>query len=413
MMHRLILALSMLASVFAAPIANGEDAPQFRGPDRDGHFADTGLLKSWPEGGPTLAWEVDTIGMGYSSVSTVDGILYVTGMLGEDDGYLFALDTEGKELWRLKYGKETTDKQAPGARSTLTVEGTRGYLISGFGVVSCINLVEREFVWQVDTFERFGGKQIQWSIAESPLVDGERLYCMPGGPNAAMAALDKHTGETIWTTRDYSDASAYCSPNLIVHNGRRILVSMTAKGLIGVDAEDGTLLWTRDHPDRWDIHANTPVYSNGMLYYVAGSKVGGVMVRISEDGSDIAAIWTDTEMDVLHGGVVLKDGYIYGTAHNSGREMMCLSLETGEIQWRSSDISEGVTVYADGMLYIYEGPKKGIVSLVKATPDGFERRGQFKIEKGTAKHWAHPTIADGRLYIRRGEYLFAYDIQAN
>lgn len=397
----------------AAPQVMAADATQFRGPHRDGHFADTGLLKAWPEGGPRLLWENAEIGMGYASATVVRDTIYVPGMLNKNDGFLFALDLEGKEKWRLGYGPETEDKMAPGSRSTLTVDGDAGYLTSGFGVVLRIDLTNPRIDWQVDTLARFNGKQIQWAIAESLLVDEKYVYCMPGGPDAGLAALDKQTGETVWTSKGFGDASAYCSPNIIVHNGRRILVSMTAKGLVGADPDSGKVLWTHDHPDEWDIHANTPVYENGILYFVAGSEKGGVAFELSADGSAITPVWSDTEMDTLHGGVIVKDGYLYGTSHRSGREMMCLALKTGEIVWRSREVAESALVCADGMLYAYEGPTKGVVNLVKATPEGFERTGHFEITKGEAKHWAHPTIANGRLYIRRGEYLWAYDIRAN
>ncbi len=407
--------VSMLSLVLAGLLleaAHAGDARQFRGPERDGKFDEHGLLKAWPEGGPELLWEIDHIGMGYASPTVVDGTIYVPGMIEVNQGYLFSLSFDGKEKWRLKYGEETEDSQAPGARSTLTVDGDYGYLMSGLGVLYRIDLGAPAITWQVDLLKRFQGKQIQWAIAESPLVDEKLVYCMPGGPDAGLAALDKETGETVWTTKGFGDASAYCSPNIIVHNGRRILVSMTGKGLVGVDAASGEVLWTRDHPDQWDIHANTPVYADGMLYFVAGSKVGGVMLRLSDDGSELTEVWTDTALDTLHGGVVLHEGYIYGTAHRSAKEMLCLDLKTGKIMWRTPEVTEGALVFADGMLYNYEGPMRGVVSLIKATPEGFERTGEFKITKGEAKHWAHPVVANGTLYIRRGEYLWAYNVAA-
>lgn len=398
-----------LYSLFLQYVDAG-DARQFRGPNRDGKFDETKLLKAWPDGAPPLLWKLNTIGMGYASPTVVGDTIYVPGMIEGNAGYLFAFALDGTELWRLKYGQETEDSQAPGARSTLTVDGNFGYLISGLGVLYKFDLVGKSLVWQVDYLDRFKGTQIQWAIAESPLVDDTYVYCMPGGPDAAVVALDKGTGETAWTSKGLSDASAYCSPNIITHHGRRILVTMTAKGLAGLDAATGEVLWTKAHPDQWDIHANTPVYADGMLYYVAGSKAGGVMVKLSEDGSAITPVWTDKAMDTLHGGVVLLDGYLYGTSHRSGKEMLCLELKTGKIVWRTPDVTEGAVVYADGMLYNYEGPMAGNVSLIKATPQGFERTGKFKITEGTAKHWAHPVIAGGRLYIRRGEFLWAYDV---
>lgn len=390
--------------------AHAGDASQFRGPNRDGQYDEKGLLKTWPEGGPTRLWEVNCIGKGYASPSVVDGTIYVPGMLDANNGYLFALDMNGKELWRLNYGAETEDSQAPGARSTLTVDGPAGYLISGLGVVYKIDLPGHKVAWQVDMMERFRGEQIQWTIAESPLVDDKYVYCTPGGPDASIAALDKRTGETVWTTKGLSDKSAYCSPNIIVHNGHRILVTMTARLVVGVNPDTGAVLWTHEHPTDYDIHASTPVYADGKVYFVAGSKSGGGVLELSEDGSKAALKWSDTQMDTFHGGVVLKNGYIYGTAHESAREMLCLALDSGKIMWRTPEVTESAIVYADGMLYSYEGPKSGRVNLIRATPDGFERAGQFKITQGTAKHWAHPVIAGGRLYIRRGEYLWAYDV---
>lgn len=410
MLHRAVLCLALLG--FSLNAAHGGDARQFRGPERDGKFDEQGLLKAWPDGGPTLLWENGAIGLGYASPSIVGDTLYVPGMIETNTGSLFALALDGTEKWRLNYGPETEDSQAPGARSTLTVDGTSGYLISGLGVLYKIDLTQPSITWEIDLLKRFNGKAIQWAIAESPLVDEKYVYCMPGGPDAAVVALDKQSGETVWTTKGFGDASAYCSPNIINHNGRRILVSMTGKGLVGVDATSGEVLWTRVHPDQWDIHANTPVYSDGMLYFVAGSKAGGVMLQLSEDGSTITPVWTDTEMDTLHGGVVLHEGYIYGTTHRSGKEMLCLELKSGKIMWRTPEVTEGALVYADGMLYNYEGPMRGVVSLIKANPEGFERTGQFTITKGESKHWAHPVVAGGRLYIRRGEFLWAYDVAA-
>ncbi len=411
-MNRLTTGCLVAACVLATTLTHADEASQFRGPNRDGIFPGTHLLKAWPEGGPALAWKVTGIGMGYSSATVVGDTIYIAGMTGGNQGVLSALGLDGAKKWTLPYGKETQDKQAPGARSTLTVDGERGYLISGLGVVTCVDLSKRALLWQVDMLKRFKGKQIQWTIAESPLIDGGNLICTPGGPDASLAALNKLTGETVWTSKGLGDASAYCSPNIITHNGRRIIITMTAKYVVGVDAGTGEPLWTHEHPTDYDIHASTPVYANGMVYYSAGSKAGGGMLKLSEDGASVMVVWRDLNLDNFHGGFVERDGYLYGTTHRTTKEMICLEWATGKVAWRTKAVTEGAMVYADGMLYVYEGPKAGIVSLIKATPEGFERTGAFTVTQGTAKHWAHPTIAGGRLYIRRGDVLFAYAIGA-
>ena len=119
--------------------------------------------------------------------------------------------------------------------------------------------------------------------------------------------------------------------------------------------------------------------------------------------------WEDKTLDSQHHGVVLVDGYLYGSGHSNGG-LTCLEMATGKVMWTTKDVKGGAVVYADGMLYVYEGPKAGVVSLVKAVPTAFERTGMVEVKEGADNHWAHPVVANGRLYIRHGEALIAYDV---
>ncbi len=403
---------AIVALAFLSGAACAGDAPQFRGPNRDGRFVEQGLLKAWPEKGPSVAWAVNGIGKGFSSASVVQGKIYVTGMLNTDDGYLFELNDHGELQRRILFGKETLNKEAPGTRSTPTLDEDRAYLVSGLGVLYCIDLTNGEKKWEVNILEQFNAKNAMWDLAESVLVDGNRVICTPGGDDAVFAALDKMTGKILWTTKGLSDRTAYCSPVIITHKGRRILTSLTGSYVVGADAETGQLLWSQEHKTPWNIHAVTPLYEDGLLYYTGGDGVGGCALELSADGSSITTKWTDTNLDCIHYGVVLVDGYLYGTGNKAGGKLVCLEMATGKLMWSTKEVREGMTVYADGMLYVHEGPKSGIVSLVKAVPAGFERTGKFVLTEGTGQHWAHPTIANGRLYLRHGDALIAYDIKA-
>jgi len=345
------LALALILSI-PGILAQAADSPQFRGPERTGVFPETGLLKSWPETGPPVAWIAKGLGRGYSSVSVANESLYVTGMLDEDQGYLFVLNTGGAIERRFPYGKETLDKQAPGVRSTPTIDGDRLYLLSALGVVYCIDPGEQKTRWEVNILERFKAENNQWNLAESLLVDGDRVICTPGGPDAGVAALNKMTGETIWTTKGLSDMASYCSPIIVNHKGRRILLTETAKLVVGIDADTGNLLWTHDHPTDYDIHAVTPLYKDGLVYFTGGYGSGGGALELSPDGSAITVKWTDKSLDCQHDGVVLVDGYLYGTGHKTS-ELMCLEMATGKVMWRTKEVRQGVVVYADGMLYVY------------------------------------------------------------
>ncbi len=408
---RRTFAVVVLACLTFAGVAMAADSPRWRGPNGDGRFLDVGLLDTWPVGGPPLAWTATGLGEGCASVSVVGNTVYVAGMLGDNQGHIFMLDLDGNPIDDFTYGLETLDGQAPGPRSTPTIDGDRLYIMSGLGVAYCFDIPSRTQLWAVDVLDQFGGVQISWSIAESLLIDGNNLICTPGGSNA-IVALNKMTGATVWTTITLTDNSGYCSPIMITHNGRRIIVTMTAGYVVGVDPSNGTILWTHSHPTDNGVHAVTPVYANGTLYYTAGYASGGGTLNLSSDGSSITDGWTDTAtLDCQHDGVVVDNGYVYGTSNSLGSELVCLELATGAVPWTTPQIRQGSTVYADGMLYVYE-ESTGEVSLVRATPDGYTRTGVFTITQGTRSHWAHPTIANGRLYIRHGDALMAFNISA-
>jgi len=403
--------LSALLLVVPAVMAGAGDSPQFGGPDRDGRFEEQGLMKTWPEGGPPVAWVAKGFGKGYSSVAVVKGKIYLPTMLDDEIGYIFVLNLDGVIERKIPYGKETLEKQAPGARSTPTIDGDRLYILSGLGGLYGIDLTKNKIVWEANILERFKAKNNTWNLAESVLVDGDRVICTPGGPDAGVVALNKMTGETVWATKGLSDQASYCSADIVVHNGRRILLTELAKMVAGIDAGTGALLWTHEHITDYDIHAVTPIYKDGLIYYTGGYGSGGGVLELSKDGASVTSKWTDTNLDCQHDGVVLADGYLYGTGHKTSA-LMCLEMATGKLMWSTKDVRQGDVVYADGMLYVYEGPKSGIVDLVKAQPSGFERTGTFTVTEGTDNHWAHPVIAHGRLYIHHGDTLIAYDVAA-
>ncbi len=408
-MKRLIVVLAVVMSVSFTALTFAADSPQFRGQKGDGKFSDTGLLKKWPDGGPEKLWAISGIGKGYASVSVVGDTIYTAGMLDDKQGYVFALDLNGNIKKKVTYGKETQDNWAPGARSTPTIDGNRLYVMSGLGVLNCFDAGSLKKIWSVDTIAVFGAKIVKWSIAESVLIDGNNVICTPGGKDASVVALDKMTGKTVWTSKGLSDVHAYCSPNIIERGGNRLLITMTAKYVVGLDPANGKLLWKHEFTTKYDIHAVTPVYADGMLYYTGGYKSGGGMLKLSADGTSVTPGWKEPKLDCQHDGVVLVDGYIYGT-NQSGKELMCLELTSGKVMWKTKDVRKGAVVFADGMLYHYAD--SGSVNLIKPDPRSFQPMGTVKIPEGEDKHWTHPTIANGKLYIRHGTALVAFNISA-
>jgi len=394
----------------AVSIGSAAEWPQWQGPNRDAKSTETGLLKSWPEGGPKLLWATtEDLGLGYSTVSIAGGRIYTTGMFGKD-GYLFALDLDGQLKWKVRYGPEYL-KFGKGSRSTPTVDGDRIYIMSGMGLAACFGL-DGNLKWSVDTEKVFGGRNIRWGICESPLIDGDKVILTPGGTDASMVALDKMTGKTLWTTKGLSDRSAYCSPLHVKEGKKDLYVTLTEAHIVGVSPE-GKVLWQVPYQGQCQAHPNTPVYHDGQVYITSGYNAGGVMLKLTDDGSGAEVLWKDDVLDVHHGGVVLVDGFLYGAnwGSNARGDWVCLDWKTGKPRYETTWKCKGSISYADGMLYCYE-EKDGHVALVEATPEGFKPISTFQVTQGHDRHWAHPVVCGGRLYIRHGKTLLCHDVKA-
>jgi len=398
----------------SSPPEAGGFWPRFRGPNQDGKSTETGLLKKWPEGGPKMIWSVDGLGSGYSSVAVADGAIYTTGMVNRQ-GVLFAFDMDGRLKWKTTYGPEWR-KSMPGVRSTPTVDGDRVYVISGLGEVFCYETKTGRQIWTVDAFNKFGGKYGIWGIAESPLIDGDNIICTPGGSRATVVALNKMTGQTVWTCLVEGERHCYCSPILIERGPNRIIVTITDEFVLGIDARTGKLLWKDSQKDQFghnkQINPVSPIHHDGAVYATSGYDDGGALLALSDDGTGFKRKWVDTTLDCHHGGVVFVDGYIYGAnwRNNGDGSWCCLDWNTGKVMYETHWQCKGAITYADGMLYCYE-EKGGNLALVRATPEKFDVVSSFKVPLGDGRHWAHPVVCGGRLYVRHGDVLMAYDIK--
>ena len=403
----------ILTILLTGGVCLADDWPQFRGPNRSGKSAETGLLKKWPGAGPKLLWSVGGLGIGFSSVAVADGFIYTTGMLN-GEGFLFAYDLAGNLKWKVSYGPEW-QRSHRGTRTIPTVDDSRVYVFSGTGVLACFDTKTGKEKWTVDTVKKFGGKNIMWGIAESVLIVGANAICTPGGKDASVVALDKITGQTVWTSKGLSERSSYCSPALIETGNAKLIVTMLERSVVGLDIKTGRVLWKDRIKEGIGRHNHpvTPLYHDGYIYITAGYDKGGVKYRLSADGTKISKKWEDATLDVHHGGVVLVDGYLYGANWNSNArgDWACLDWANGKVMYETRwNGNKGSIIYADGMLYCYD-ENTGDLALVKASPKGFEIVSSFRITEGSGKHWAHPAISDGRLYIRHGDALMAYDIK--
>lgn len=386
--------------------------PQWRGPRRNGISDETGLLQSWPQGGPKRLWTVSDIGRGYSSPIITGGTLYITGDVGSELR-VFAFDLDGKPKWQTTNGR-SWKRSWPGSRSSCTVDAGRLFLMNALGRVACLDPANGKELWSVNILERFGGKYGTWGLAECLLVDGPRVIVTPGGKKALMAALDRNTGKTLWTTEPIAkDAPAYASPILFELAGRRQIASYSGGHAFGVDAESGKLLWKLPWSAGRQMLGIMPVLDGDAVIVSSSSIKGGLSARIrlrpTDDGVEAKEVWT-APVDDLHGTSILLDGRLYGSGHRTHKGWACLDARTGEILYKASGLVKGSVMYADGRLYCLS--ENGIMSLLEATTAGFQTRGQFRLAKARKPDvWPHPVICDGRLYLRYHDKLWCYDIK--
>lgn len=385
------------------------EVSQWRGPQRNGIYPDKGLLKKWPEKGPRELWSFEGLGVGHGSVSFTKDKLFVLGM-PDSTGILYAFDLSGKLLWKKEYGPEWYISYG-GPRATPTIVGNLLYFESGKGTVYCYDTDKGELKWAVDLLTKFDAKNVEWGKAESVLIDGNKLICMPGGLKNNIVALDRLTGKTIWTSAGNSEPAAYNSPILVKHNNTSLIVTLTSESIVGIDAETGQFYWQAPQIMEYKNNANTPVYSDGMIYVASDMEKpnsGLVALKLSDDGKKVSVDWRVQEFTSLMGGIIVKDGYIYGSKIDK-KSWYCIDAKTGKTQYISKIIGDGAIIFADGLYYCYG--MDGKMSLVDANPSSFNVISSFKVSKGTDQHWSHPVIHDGRLYIRHGNALMVYDIK--
>jgi len=392
--------------------------PQWQGPNRDSRSPETKLLKNWPQQGPKLIWKHGNLGEGWSSPTIADGYIYVTGVEKKKE-FMVCLDLAGQFKWKIIYGLAAN--KYSGARSTPAYDKGNAYVISGIGEVVCIDTRERMIAWKLNAYKIFQGECGNFGIAESPLIVDDKVIYTPCGKQTTMVAFDKITGGTVWESQSINDISAYVSPTIIKRRSQNIILTVTGSYIVGINSDKGEILWKypylkEDKKEnlRGTLMANaiTPLYHEGQIYVTSGYSHGGVALQLSEDGQNVQVIWEDKILDCHHGGVVYHDGYIYGSSWNGNADgnWVCLDWKTGSLMYDHHWFDKGSITYADDMLYCYE-EEKGHLALVRATPKKFDIVSLFQVSTVKGENWAHPVICDGRVYIRYGGLLLAYDVK--
>jgi outer membrane protein assembly factor BamB len=387
-----------------APALAAADWPQWRGPLRDGHSPETGLLRSWPAAGPPLVFRAGGAGEGYSSLAVSRGRIFTQGQRPEGQ-FVLAFDAAtGRKLWEAPNGKVFRERRGHGPRGTPTVDGDRVCALASDGTLGCFDCATGRLLWGYNVVERFGGKVPGWGISESPLIDGDRLIVLPGGKGAALVALDKKTGGLLWKSQ--SDSAAYSSAIAFEHEGIRQVVAFSDDSVFAVRADTGALLWRNKRVTNMIANIATPVFANGFLFVSSDYGTGGALFRLKGEAKPEEVYFT-RDMKNHYSTSVLAGDTLYGF---SSSVLTALDFLTGRVRWRNRSVGKGSLIYADGMLYVLG--EAGVLALVEATPEGYRERGHFEIPRGDYPAWSPPAIAGGRLYLREQDNLYCWDLRA-
>ena len=390
----------------------GQKVFQWRGDHRDGIYNENKLMKVWPEKGPSLLWFTEVVGSGFAAPVITGDKVFINGE-ADSTSYLFAFDLKGKLLWKTPNGKEYYGQgfsaSYPGSRSTPAVVGDFVYSTSGHGRLACFDVATGKEKWAVNMVSDLGGIENEFGYSESPLIDGDDLFCTPGGAKNNVVAINRFTGKTTWTSKALGDTTSFCSPILISLPGRKIFANISRHYIYGLDAKSGELLWSQklENFKYEGEHCSTPLYADGFLYYMVEDENGNgaVKLEISPDGKNIKEIWRNRNATNAMGGYLKIGNHLFTTTKK--KKLICIDAMKGNIV-DSLSSTKGSLIYADNQIYCYN--ETGVMKLIRFENNKFTEISKFKVEKGTKEHFSHPVIANGTMYIRHGKALMAYNI---
>jgi outer membrane protein assembly factor BamB len=432
---RLVLGVGLLGVLVAAhphadsqaqrASAGGGNWPGFRGPLRDGISTDTGLLTSWPAGGPPKVFTATGLGNGYSSVSVAGGRIFTVGDRREGQFVIALEEATGKQLWATRVGNRNDDGERGGTRTTPSVEGDLLWVVDTDGDVVCLETATGKERWRKNMPRDFGGRMMSsWAFSESPLIDGDRVVVTPGGPKAAMVAMEKTTGKEIWRAsvmpklgNSGNDGAGYSS--IVISNGGGVkqYVQMMGRGLASFRASDGWFMWGFNRVANGIANITMPVVKDNYVFGSTGYDTGSVLMELSPGGEGRVTAKEKYFLDpgVLqnhHGGFVLLDGVLYGGHGQNNGFPIALDLASGKMLWgraRGAGNGSAAVTAADGMLYFrYES---GVMALIEANPKAYTLKSSFQIPNVTMPSWSYPVITGGRLYLREQDALHVYNVK--
>lgn len=414
------LFLAVAACCLVVDQASAGDWPQWRGPRRNAQSQEKLASHNWEEAAPKHLWTVDGFGNGFSSVAVQDGRLFTVGNFEDGQAVVAANAGDGSIVWKSAVTDAAPKHSYEGSRCTPTVAGEMLYVVTSNGAIACLRSADGEIVWKRD-FRDWGGQMMSgWGYSESPLVDGDRVLCTPGGSDAMVVCLNRMTGEEVWSCKASipgdagKDGAGYSS--IVTSNALGIpqYVQLVGRGLLGIDAATGKQLWSYNRVANRVANISTPIVEGNFIFASTSYKTGAALVELQRTAAGIVVeekYFLEGEVfNNHHGGMILLDGHIFAGHQQNQGFPTCVRMSDGEIVWggklRGPGKGSAAVLLIDGhLIFRYED---GLVALIQATSSGYQLKGSFEPDYQEGKSWAHPVVVNGKLYLREQNRLMCY-----
>jgi outer membrane protein assembly factor BamB len=377
----------------------------FRGPNRDGRYEERAVRVNWPAGGLKPMWK-QPVGGGFASFVVAEGTAYtIEQRRAQEVVVAYGLET-GRELWTHGWNAEfSPDNTGDGPRATPTWDAGRLYALGAEGELRALDAKTGKLHWQKNILSDNGASNLNWGVAASPLIVDDKVVVMAGGTgDKGIVAYHKTTGARAWSS--LSDRASYTSPMLVTLAGKRQILVVTASRIAGLDPADGGVLWSHPWDTSMGINVSQPLIVGANRFFIsAGYGKGAALVELAGSGRSFTtrAVWQNINLKSKFNSPVVHNGYAYGLDEGI---LTCLDLATGERKWKGGRYGYGQVLLASNHLILTTDA--GEIVLVKADPAGYAEVSKFAALTG--KTWNVPALANGRLLVRNGSEMAAYNL---
>jgi len=393
--------------------AQSSDWTQWGGPQRNFKSDAKGLATSWPTTGPRRLWQRE-LGEGYSAIAAEGGMLFTMYRKGDNE-VAVALDAaSGKTLWEYSYAAPFSPQydmsNGPGPHATPLVSGNLVFTSGATGKLNSLDKKTGKLLWSHDLLSEFHGTLRVNGYSCSPIAYKDEIVMMVGGPSSAIIAFNRKDGAVIWKKHDFKNSTS--SPIVINVDGQDQLVAFMYSEIVGVDPNNGNLLWSHSHPVDFGLNTSMPVWGpDNLLFISSGYNGGSRVLKLSRTGdkTTVEEVWAHSLMRVHFSNAVRVGDVIYGSSGDFGpAPFTAIDVKTGKVMWRNRSFPRASFLFADGRFIILD--EDGQLLLATATAEGLTVTS--KVELLNNQSWTVPSLSGTRLYLRDRKNIMALELGA-